>query len=142
MATSSTSGRSFVANGNIFPCRFVCGVTGSPFKVIAAVDSTLPILGVSQQGTLYAPGTAADSGYAATSGYPLQVFGLGEECLIEVGAAGVTCDDYLTAGTAGVAVTVPLTATAHREVGALALETGTSGQKIRARVVMFGGTQA
>ena len=131
-----------LANGTIYPCRFVSAYPSSAdangFKVIEDVVAAQPILGVSQVGTTGFPMSATnDMGVtaptaAATTGQELQVFGIGEECLIELGGT-VNAGDYLKANatTDGKAIKAQLDTAGQQFVGGQALQYGVAGEKIR-----------
>src|SRR5690349_4835688 len=117
----------FLSTGNTNPSRFVCGVSGSAGYVDQATAST-PIIGVSQKGTQEAPGTSADSGYAATADRPLTVYGPGRIALLKLGGT-VSAFDRLTADASGQGVKYTAS-TALQYIGAIALSNGASGQFI------------
>lgn len=130
----------FLASGNIGTSRFVSTITGSAYYVEQATASKR-IVGVSQPGTLYAPGTSADSGYAGVTGSVIKVFQDGEEALLDLGGT-VSAGDQLTADASGQGVAVSITATGHVYVGGIALSNGASGESIRIRVKTYEGPQA
>lgn len=118
-------GPRFLAGGTIMPFRFVR--LSSPFTVIQATGLTDRIIGISQPGTRQAPGTGG-SGEAALAGEPINVFGDGEEALLELGGT-VAVGDYLRSDASGRGVALTFTSgagTAH--FGARALEPGVSGE--------------
>jgi hypothetical protein len=131
-----------LANGTIYPCRFVSPYPATTdadgFKVIEDIVAAQPILGVSQVGTTGFPmGATNDMGVtpptaAALAGQGLEIFGAGEECLIEL-AGTVNAGDYLKANatTDGKAVQAPLATAGQQFVGGIALQHGVSGEKIR-----------
>ena len=130
----------FRSTGNTNPSRFVTVVSGSAGYVDQATPSTF-IIGVSQKGTQEAPGTAADSGYAATAGRPLTVHMPGSVALLKLGGT-VSAGDRLTADASGQGVKVATTATAHTYVGAIALSNGVSGDLIDVMVWPYDGPQS
>lgn len=125
----------FVSSGSIYPSRFVAGVSSEPFYVEQGTASKR-LLGVSQRGTYYAPGTTADSGYAGVDGKPVTVHQDGEEALLKLGGT-VAAFDLLTADASGQGVAVAVTATAHTYIGAIAMQDGASGEFIRVKVKCF-----
>lgn len=127
----------FLATGNIYPQRFVCQVSGSAGYVDQATASTF-IVGVSQKGTQEAPGTAADSGYAATADKPLTVYGPGRIALLKLGGT-VSAGDRLTADASGQGVKQVTTNTAHAYIGGIALSNGASGESINVLVWPYDG---
>lgn len=124
----------FSASGNIYPCRFVGGVNGTDYKVLQATATIAPI-GVSQRGTQEAPGTAADSGYAATDGKQLRVFGAGEAALLEIGSGGCNAFDWLAPDANGKGVAASLNSSSVQYIGAYSLRTASSGDKVPVVVV-------
>jgi hypothetical protein len=126
---------SFVASGNAYPSRFMAGVVGTDYRVFQATATDAPI-GISQMGTQEAPGTDADSGYAATTGKQLRVYGPGEVALLEIGG-NVSAFDYLKPDANGKGVAASLNTTALQYVGARALRTAVSGEKIPVIVTPF-----
>lgn len=124
----------FVSSGSIYPSRFVAGVSSEPFYVEQSTASKRHI-GVSEKGTYYAPGTAADSGYAGVDGKPVRVHQEGEEALLKLGGT-VAAFDLLTADASGQGVAITA-GTALQYVGAIALQDGASGQFIRVKVKTF-----
>ena len=138
------------ANGTIPPCRFVSidpttahGTdynATSDFKVIEDIVVAQPILGVSQESSDWPPITdihITNNGYAAIAGEDLKVYGVGEECLIELGgtlqvvhAGSMLKNNGTTDGKALSVDTVTNTATAQF-YGGFALQHGVSGDKIK-----------
>lgn len=118
----------YVASGNIAPSRFVAMNGGAAYRVnqAAAADAVVGISGMGVQ--------SFDSTYHATDAKPCRVYGLGEVALIELGGT-VTAGDYLSPDADGKGVRV--TSFSSDGLGARALEGGTSGKLIQARVVEF-----
>ena len=77
----------FLAGGNITPSRIVTNVGQADFTVIQSTSDTIGSVGVSQEGTWLAPGTLGATSFAAISGQEIRVHGIGDECLLECGAA-------------------------------------------------------
>ncbi len=125
----------FVSSGSINPCRLVAGVSSEPFYVEQSTASKRHI-GVSQKGTYYAPGTAADTGLAGVDGKPIQVHQEGEEALLKLGGT-VAAFDPLTADASGQGVAANMTSTAKVYIGAIAMQDGASGEFIRVKVKLF-----
>lgn len=130
----------FLASGNIYPSRFVSIVSGSRGYVAQATAST-PVAGVSTEGTFYAPGTAADSGYAGVDTYPVPLKGPGRTCLLKLGGT-VSAGDRLVSDASGQGTKLDVTATGHQYIGAVALDNGVSGSLIRVQVWPFEGKMA
>jgi hypothetical protein len=124
----------FVSSGSIYPSRLVAGVSSEPFYVEQSTASKRHI-GVSQKGTYYAPGTAADDGYAGVDGKPVKVHQEGEEAILKLGGT-VAAYDLLTADASGQGVAITAS-TALQYVGAIALQDGSSGEFIRVQVRCF-----
>lgn len=124
----------FVASGSINPSRFVAGVSSEPFYVEQSTASKRHI-GISEKGTYYAPGTAADTGLAGVDGKPVRVHQEGEEALLKLGGT-VAAFDLLTADASGQGVAITAS-TALQYVGAIAMQDGASGQFIRVKVHTF-----
>jgi hypothetical protein len=124
----------FVSSGSIYPSRLVAGVSSAPFYVEQSTASKRHI-GVSQKGTYYAPGTAADSGYAGVDGKEVRVHQEGEEALLKLGGT-VAAFDLLTADASGQGVAISAS-TALQYVGAIALQDGADGEFIRVKVKTF-----
>lgn len=131
----------FLANGNINPSVAVKidSSANQGFMVIQATSNSDHVVGISQVGTYQPPGVTGSDGFAAHQFQPLQVFGIGEECLWLVDSgAGVTEGDYLTvAGASGGAKTVAFTAgAAHVTIVAIALETANASEYVRVLVLL------
>ena len=118
----------YIAGGTIEPCRFVKADATGPFKVIQAAAITDKIVGISQPGSHDAPGLSGSGTDAAVSGESINVLGLGEEGLLELGGT-VDEGDYLRsdANGKGVALAFTFSGTATAFYGARALEAGISG---------------
>lgn len=119
----------FVAEGTIYPCRFVKLVSGKPGRVAQCGSGDRPF-GVSQMATRLSP-LLESQGRAALDGEPIGVFDLNSETLLEAGGT-VSVGDALKPDSQGRGVT----AGAGEEYGALALEAGVSGRYIRVKVVL------
>ncbi|HWA97909.1 MAG TPA: DUF2190 family protein [Pirellulales bacterium] len=121
-----------LANGNIYPCRFV-KVDGSNDDYGLQAGAGDPVIGISGTGTNYPPLTDQSvSAYHAQAGDPISLLGDGEEALLEAGgsfAAGAK----LKSDSSGRGVA--LANSGLEEVGAVALEAaGASGQLVRVQV--------
>ena len=117
---------SFKASGNISPSRFV--TLSGAYQVAQVSAPTQPILGVSQEGTKYAPlQDLAPNAYAAEAGNPVDVYVTGSVCLVEAGAA-VAAGVWLGADSQGRAIA----ATTAAHVGGISLDAASAaGEKIR-----------
>lgn len=124
---------SLVSTGNVVGCRFVKLATSADGAGTAAGANERTI-GISGEGTRNAPGTAADDGYLAIAGETIPAFGAGKKCLLELGGT-VVRGDYVKSGAAGVGITSATTGATMQNVGAIALQSGVSGQKILVQVL-------
>lgn len=128
----SLNSPSFIANGTILPSRFVRldSVAPKDHAVIQSVAGSLSI-GVSQEGTRDAGGVAGAGTDAASANETIHVYGPGDVCLLEVGAA-VAVGARLKSDANGKGIAV---AAAGDHYGAIALEAGAAdGVKIRVLV--------
>ncbi len=128
----------YVATGNIRPKRFVMSDPIVAYGVVEATLTTRPIVGISQMGTRGTPGTAFDTGFAASSGQQINVFQDEDhdECLLELGAA-VTGGQLLKTDANALGVPVVLSGGGIQWVGAEARDSGASGATIRVRPKLF-----
>lgn len=123
---------SFVAGGNIAPCRFL--VLSNDFTVIQSnATPGEPPIGVSSEATMFPPNTPFDNGFAATTGYTnFRVYQEDDVCFVETGVANVGGGDYLRPDANGRAQP----ATTGTYYGAISLEGATaSGTRIRCKVM-------
>ena len=125
---------SYIAKGTIAPCSFVkvyttAGVANDNAVVQAGAGDKC--VGISQQGMKRMPGLpGSDTTIAAESGDTLRVYGLGDDCLLQLGGT-VTRGDFLKSDASGYGVT----GSSGDECGAEALEAGISGVRIRVLIV-------
>jgi hypothetical protein len=124
----------FIASGSINPCRFVALVAATVGCVEQATASKRHF-GVSQKGTYYAPGSAADTGLAGVDTKPLTIHQEGEIALLKIGGT-VTHGDLLTSDASGQGVSAAAS-TALQYFGGIALQSGTTGQFINIRIRPF-----
>lgn len=132
----------FLATGNIATSVVVEPDTTKNFHVKQSASNTSAHKpsGISQEGSYYPPGVLGADAYAAHDGQPLNIFGEGEECLLTVGASGITAGDDLTWDANGKAVTIAYTysGTYSTSAGiwkvAKALETANTGELARVLV--------
>ena len=134
----AAQGPRWIAGGTIEVSRFVKADTGAGKlnKVLQSAANDKNI-GISQNGPYDAPGVTGAADDAARENLPLKVFGLGEECLLKIGAGGCTAGDYLESDASGQGITVVTTAATVRNVGAVALETAAAGELARVQVLNF-----
>lgn len=126
---SSMPRGSFVSGGNINPSRFV--YLSDEFTVLECGSANSP-RGISQEGQKLAP-ISGNSTVAAASGDPLAVYLDGQFSLLECGST-VTAGDKLKPDADGKGVTATT-----EDYGALALESGTTNEKIKV-IVHIGET--
>jgi len=129
----TTQSPNYVAAGNISPFRFVKTYTSADNAVVQA-DANARIVGVAQEAGRSAPIPDVSTNYAAVSGDPIHVYGLGEQPLLELGGT-VAAGDLLKADSSGKGVVIATTGTTIQNVGARALSAGASGEKIRVQVI-------
>lgn len=126
----------FKANGTIAPSVFVKIDTSADGYVIQATDGSSShgdvAIGISQPGMKRPPGVAgSDTTIAAEAADPILVYSLGDVCLLTFGGT-VTRGDYLKSDANGKGITASTTAD---NVGAIALQSGTSGTKGLVQIV-------
>ncbi|QDU97528.1 hypothetical protein [Lignipirellula cremea] len=121
----------YVAKGDIVPMRFV-KVHSADFSVVQATANAA-VRGVSQEGSRTAPTPDVSTLLAASSGETLLVYGETEDCLLEI-ADDVSPGDKLKSDANGKGVPIATTGTTLQQIGAVALEGGASGDRIRVQV--------
>jgi hypothetical protein len=125
-----TFGPAFKAGGNIATSVFVKISTAADETVLVCASGDDPF-GISQEGAHDPPGLAGSDGNAAAAGQDIKVYGPGSHSpMINVGAGGVTRGDYLKPDNSGFAVT----ASTGDKCGAIALESGSANDRIKAYV--------
>jgi len=127
--------KGFRAGGTIRPSRFV-KITGD--STVEECDAGDPIFGISGEWTRDTPVDVYTSTgiNAALDGDQVTIYGTGDAgCLLEI-AGVVTAGSLLQsdANGAGIVLTT-IPATADQEAGAVALEAGAAGDKIRVQVL-------
>lgn len=120
----------YIASGNINPCRFVKADATKDFHVLQCTGTSDKPVGISQVGTHQPPGVTGSDGFAAHSGETLEVFGPGDQCLLEAGGT-IAAGDHLGPDTSGRGVTATVDPTC-----AMALEAAT-GAGVFIRVVFY-----
>lgn len=121
---------SFVAGAAIGPSLFLTfAASGASHTLIQAVGATLPIVGISGEGTREAPIPGVTPSHAST-GEPVKVYGLGDVCEVIAGGT-IDAGDFLTSDADGKAVAV----SAGGQYGARALADCVSGARARVQVV-------
>jgi hypothetical protein len=102
---------------------------------VQAGDNT-DIIGVAQAGTTLPEIKGLVSAqYAAQEGQQVQVAGLGSICLVEAGGT-ITAGQYLKSDSQGRAVPIATSGTTIQNYGAIALQGGAQGEKIRVQVLI------
>jgi hypothetical protein len=129
---------SYVASGTVPVMRFV-KQGGAQFTAATAGAGDIP-LGVSYEGSYYAPGTvgqtAAQLETCAPDGKALRVYGDGEAGLLIAGA-NVSGGSFLVPDANGFGTPMSLTATGEQWYGFRSFETAVSGYPVRG-VVQIG----
>lgn len=119
------------ANGNVTICSFVKLDSGTPapFRVVLCAANTDRPFGISQENAYLPPiPQATTPQYAAIAGVELKIYGQGcTDVLLAIGSGGCTVGDSLTSDASGNGVT----ASSAQIVGALALDTRSSGELCR-----------
>lgn len=125
-----------IAGGTIQPSRFVSVSTTHDNTALQTSITQQPIIGISQVGPRDAPGLSGSGTQAADAGNPIEIFGVGDICLLQAaGSGGFTCGSWLTNDAVGQGRAATIGGTQY--VGAMALETTTAGLFGRVQVVCF-----
>ena len=118
---------SLFATGTIEPSRFVTLSAASDFYCKQSGSGDKP-LGISQEFSKLTPLPSAAT-YAATTGQEIGVYTVGQVCYLTCGTA-ITHGDFLIPDASGQAINGAST----EKYGAVALESGASGDLIRVQV--------
>jgi hypothetical protein len=121
---------SYFAAGDVNVARFV---TPAGDNTVEEADANELILGVSQEGPRLPPGIYGADALAAVSGEQLRVYGIGETCMLEVGDS-VSAGRYLKSDADGKGVHLATGTGTLQYYGAISLENGAAGEKIRVQV--------
>jgi hypothetical protein len=133
----------FLAGGNISPRRFVVQNTDDFTVVQSDATPGKPPAGVSQPGVQGAPGTPFDDGYAANDGDHVLVWGLGEQCDLDVGDNSGNPGTFLKPDANGRGVAFEWDSSGEQHYGARAEEGWTSsGTAVRVTIVYGGNPSA
>lgn len=126
--------QSYNTRGTVNPSRFVkiSVFQDNSVEQAGANDVTC---GVSAEWSYNAPIPSATT-EAAPSGASVKVYDVGETCLLELGGS-VSRGGRIKSDTDGKGVAIATTGTTIQQIGAYALETGTSGQLIRVMVLNY-----
>lgn len=117
--------RTWVANGNIKPYRFVKSDTTADKKCLQS-STNQESVGISHQGTRKPPFSTLDDGYVAIAGEEIQVYEDNDECLLCAGAA-VARGDNLKSDSDGRGITGN---SSGDLVSAYALESATAANQL------------
>lgn len=124
-----------MASGNIPVSSFV-KISGQ--KKVAVAGANEAVIGISFQAGRYPPiPQQSGTNYAAISGDPVPVYGVGDQCHLLIGSGGVTAGDRIKSGASGEGIKVATTGTTQQEVGAIALETAVEGELCLVQVVKY-----
>lgn len=128
---------SFVANGNISPRRFLTTVTGNgnADKVVQASASTAIIVGVSFNATRFPPESPADDGFLAIAGEQCPAHTAGHICLLDLGGTVSNAGVLLTTDGNGKGIAQAPSDGTTCYYGAIARETGVSGDAVKVVVL-------
>lgn len=121
-----------IAGGTIQPSRFVKLSTTAAHTALQCGSNEEPI-GISQVGSYDTPGLTGAATDAARAGLPIQVFGLGDICLLEAGISGFVEGDDLKSDSVGRGIVAAST----EKVGAKALETVAAAEFGRVQIMTF-----
>lgn len=122
-----------IAGGNITTHSFVKLSTAADHTALQA-DANEQVIGISQVGTVDPPGVTGSGTYAAIAGGHLQIFGLGDICLLRLGSGGCTRGDNLKSDSSGNGVTAATTGTTVQNIGAVALESGSESELVQVQI--------
>lgn len=126
--------QNYLASGTIRPARFI---TVSEDFNAAESNANDRIAGVSMDASNKAPIPEVTTNNAAEVGEHFRSFGIGDLCLLEVGAA-VAFDDRLKADADGKGVPIATTGTTIQHIGARAVQAAAaSGEKIQVEVLIY-----
>lgn len=123
-----------VAGGDIYPCRFVKQSTSADNTGLQATANDR-IIGISYDSGKYPPlsDLVTDNPHAE-SGDPIGLYGDGDDsCLLELGGT-VAAGGRIKSDANGKGVAIATSGTTIQQSGAVALEEGDSGEKIRVHV--------
>ena len=125
-----------VAGGNINPCRFLKMSSAADDRCLEA-DANESLIGISYDNGRYAPlSDVVVTNYHAIAGDSVGLYGDGDQCLLELGSGGAVRGNKLKSDADGKGVAVATTGTTLQHYGAIALESGAEGEKIRVFVLL------
>lgn len=123
-----------VAGGNIRPSRFVKSSSTADHRGLEA-DANEMVIGISGEGGKYPPlNDLVTTNNHAEAGDPIRLYGDGDICLLELGSGGATRGLRLISDGDGKGVAMATSGTTIQHFGAVALESGLEGDKIRVQV--------
>lgn len=124
-----------VADGTIYPCRFVKMSATKGHRGLQA-EANDAVIGISYEGGKRPPlsDLVTDNPHAE-AGDPIGLYGDGEQCLLELGADAAP-GNKLKADDDGKGVPIATEGTSLQEFGAVALEGGKAGEKIQVFTVL------
>jgi hypothetical protein len=124
----------FSASENIRECRFVV-ISGN--HTLAEGDANERTVGITYQSSKFPPlNDLVATNYHAQSGDQCQIYGLGDVCLLQLGGT-VTAGDLLKSDNDGQGVAIATSGTTIQQIGARALEGGSSGERRLVQIVQF-----
>ena len=123
---------SMVSGGDVRPSRFIKVSTAADYTCLEA-DANEAVIGISTNATRDAPIPNADTD-AAEAGDDLHYHPIGSVCQLEL-AGTVTRGDEIKSDADGKGVVRATTGTTLQNFGAIALESGVSGEFIQVLVV-------
>lgn len=128
----------FIAGGNVARCRFISRHSTGFNTVIQASAATQLLVGISADWTKYPPGSVSDtaiSGLHAQTGDQVSYHGPLQMCLLELGGTVSDPRIPLTSDADGKGVATAPSDGTTVYYGALPLEAGVSGDKIKVWVL-------
>lgn len=133
----SQTGPQLVANGNIRPFRFVkIDTTAGNSHFGLEADANDKLIGVCGGETNQPPlSDLVSTNYHAQAGQHIKLHPDGEETLLQLGGT-VVQGDRLKSDNDGQGVVIATTGTTIQHYGAIALEAGDSGERIRVQVLI------
>lgn len=116
-----------VAGGTITTHSFVKLSTAADNTALQAGDNE-QVIGIAQVGPKEPPGLSGASTAAAAAGDHIQIFGLGDICLLRAGSGGWTRADNLKSDSNGDGVPIATSGTTQQNIGAVALTSTAEGE--------------
>lgn len=130
----SRSTMCFMANGNIKASRFV-KVDTTVNNAVLQASTNQAVIGISQEGTKYPPASDQTNVYAAEQYDNIEVYADGvDECLLCLGTGGAYAGARLVSDSDGCGTIAATTGATAQNIGAIAMQSGLSGELIRVKV--------